>query len=121
MPKPVAPNAEPPNCPRCADRGVELAMDPARRDQDRQWWKCTICGANKFTMTNLATVPPKRESEDPELGVRCPGCWCSDCRVTETRKTTDRRLRRRRECRFCGRKFTTYEIILDDADTTGSA
>ncbi|MBQ8824842.1 MAG: transcriptional repressor NrdR [Ruminococcus sp.] len=42
--------------------------------------------------------------------MRCPFCGDCDTRVLDSRPT-DTRIRRRRECGKCGKRFTTYEAI----------
>lgn len=39
----------------------------------------------------------------------CPECGCRHHRTLETRAGKAGSIRRRRECRYCGRRFTTYE------------
>jgi len=42
--------------------------------------------------------------------MKCFFCGASDTRVLESRQTEEgRSIRRRRECVFCGERFTTYE------------
>ena len=42
----------------------------------------------------------------------CPYCGCEDSKVIDSRPTDEgERIRRRRECTKCGKRFTTYEII----------
>ena len=41
--------------------------------------------------------------------MNCPKCG-SGTRVIETRHLPENQVRRRRECLFCGSRFTTYEI-----------
>lgn len=44
--------------------------------------------------------------------MRCPFCQNSDTDVLDTRKLNDGEMvRRRRKCRACGRRFTTYERV----------
>jgi transcriptional repressor NrdR len=44
--------------------------------------------------------------------MRCPFCQHSDTDVLDTRKLNDgEMIRRRRKCRACGRRFTTYERV----------
>ncbi len=44
--------------------------------------------------------------------MRCPFCRASDSRVIDTREIFDvEAVRRRRQCRECGRRFTTYERV----------
>jgi len=42
--------------------------------------------------------------------MKCPFCGSMDTRVLDSRPTLDgTAIRRRRECSFCGKRFTTYE------------
>lgn len=44
--------------------------------------------------------------------MKCPYCGRIDSKVIDSRPTDeDTRIRRRRECLECGRRFTTYEIV----------
>ncbi len=44
--------------------------------------------------------------------MKCPFCACEDSKVIDSRPTDEgERIRRRRECTSCGKRFTTYEII----------
>ena len=44
--------------------------------------------------------------------MKCPYCGYSESRVIDSRPTDEgERIRRRRECLKCGKRFTTYEII----------
>ena len=44
--------------------------------------------------------------------MKCPFCGYSESRVIDTRPTDEgERIRRRRECLKCSKRFTTYEII----------
>jgi len=44
--------------------------------------------------------------------MRCPFCQNQDTDVLDTRKLNDgEMIRRRRKCRACGRRFTTYERV----------
>jgi len=42
-------------------------------------------------------------------GLRCRSCGCRHFRVIYTRPRGDGAIVRRRECRHCGRRITTYE------------
>ncbi len=44
-------------------------------------------------------------------GLECPDCGCMHFRVLYTRRAWGGRLLRRRTCRHCGRRVTTYEQI----------
>lgn len=42
--------------------------------------------------------------------MRCPKCGCEESRVVDSRPSENNdAIRRRRECTFCGYRFTTYE------------
>ncbi len=44
--------------------------------------------------------------------MKCPYCGCSESKVIDSRPTDDNgRIRRRRECNDCGKRFTTYEVV----------
>lgn len=44
--------------------------------------------------------------------MKCPYCGYSESKVIDSRPTDeDSRIRRRRECLSCARRFTTYEMI----------
>ncbi len=44
--------------------------------------------------------------------MKCPFCGQPESKVIDSRPTDeDTRIRRRRECLECGRRFTTYEIV----------
>ena len=44
--------------------------------------------------------------------MKCPYCGDEESKVIDSRPTEDgERIRRRRECQKCGRRFTTYEMV----------
>jgi len=44
--------------------------------------------------------------------MKCPYCMHIDSKVVDSRPTEDgEKIRRRRECLNCGRRFTTYEVV----------
>lgn len=44
--------------------------------------------------------------------MKCPYCGCEESKVVDSRPTDEgERIRRRRECLNCTKRFTTYEII----------
>lgn len=46
--------------------------------------------------------------------MKCPFCGYDESKVIDSRPTDENeRIRRRRECIKCGKRFTTYEIIED--------
>jgi len=52
------------------------------------------------------------ESADGCRGIECPRCGCRHLRVIYTRRAIGGRIMRRRECRNCGRRMTTYERVI---------
>ena len=44
-------------------------------------------------------------------GLECPRCGCRHFHVLYTRAAIGGRILRRRECRYCGRRMTTYEKV----------
>lgn len=51
----------------------------------------------------------KLQVETPKRGLVCTRCGCTDFRVLYTRAAWGNRIIRRRECRHCGSRVTTYE------------
>ena len=46
--------------------------------------------------------------------MKCKFCGCIDSKVLDSRAVNeDKAIRRRRECRECGRRFTTYEMMQE--------
>ncbi len=44
--------------------------------------------------------------------MKCPYCSCGESKVIDSRSADDgERIRRRRECLNCGKRFTTHEVI----------
>ncbi len=44
--------------------------------------------------------------------MKCPYCTFGESKVIDSRPTDENeRIRRRRECLSCGRRFTTYEVV----------
>lgn len=55
-------------------------------------------------------VPAERLHPAPDKrGIECPACGCRHFHVLYTRRAIGKRILRRRECRNCGRRITTYE------------
>lgn len=50
-----------------------------------------------------------QDEDDRPVGIVCPRCECRHFSVVETRAESKGRIRRRRECRHCGHRITTYE------------
>ena len=61
--------------------------------------------------------PPPPEPEPPGAeevkGIECLTCGCRHFETLEVRATVGGKLRRRRQCRYCGRRVTTYEAAED--------
>lgn len=57
---------------------------------------------------NIRISKPAEKLEE-QRGLVCPGCGCAHFRVLYTRAAWGGRIIRRRECRHCGRRITTYE------------
>jgi len=61
-------------------------------------------------------MPQTNDTQGDEgRGLECPRCGCGHFRVLYTRRAVGRRLLRRRECRYCGRRMTTYEHTSPNA------
>lgn len=54
------------------------------------------------------SVPPTPEPTDAR-GLECPTCGCRHFHVIYTRQSSNGRVVRRRECRYCGRRISTSE------------
>lgn len=57
-------------------------------------------------MTNQASTPKT------SIGIECPNCGCKHFYVIYTRRAASGKLVRRRECRNCGRRMTTWESVI---------
>jgi transcriptional regulator NrdR family protein len=55
--------------------------------------------------------PPAKQP----MGIECPQCGCRHFYTTHTEPLRDGRIRRRKECRHCGRKLVTHEAPLGTA------
>jgi transcriptional regulator NrdR family protein len=44
-----------------------------------------------------------------DRGISCPRCGCRHFYTTHTEPLRDGRVRRRKVCRYCGRKLLTFE------------
>ena len=61
----------------------------------------------RYTEPITPGSPPSSASRD--LGLRCSKCSCRHFRVIYTRPARAGRIKRRRECRHCGKRVTTVE------------
>lgn len=60
----------------------------------------------------MKRTPPTRPPPDGKpKGLACPACGCRHFEVLYTRATPMGTIRRRRQCRHCGRRVTTTETI----------
>ena len=64
-----------------------------------------MSGGRKRIIVRLSDL----QNRDSEGGIRCRKCGCRDFRVIYTKKATLGRIRRRRQCRHCSHRITTYE------------
>jgi len=56
----------------------------------------------------LSDLQRKRQG-DTTRGLSCPKCGCGHFLVVYTRPSRGSKIMRRRECRNCGRRITTFE------------
>ena len=54
-----------------------------------------------------------REPE-AKVGIECRKCGCTHFNTVDIRPAWGGRIRRRRECRYCGQRVTTYEKVVGD-------
>lgn len=47
-----------------------------------------------------------------DRGISCPKCGCRHFYTTHTEPLRDGRVRRRKVCRYCGRRIVTYEVPI---------
>ena len=67
----------------------------------------------QFFLVNLRILCYNTKNKNKELsGMKCPYCSFEESKVIDSRPTDEgERIRRRRECLNCQKRFTTYEII----------
>lgn len=58
----------------------------------------------------MTTKQPPKQDAKPR-GLVCPTCGCRHFEVVYTRATPTGTIRRRRQCRHCGRRVTTSERL----------
>lgn len=72
-------------------------------DDKRKSFPCCDCSCTK-----TAAMP----GTERRFAMKCPYCSYGESRVIDSRPTDEgERIRRRRECLKCGKRFTTYEVI----------
>jgi transcriptional regulator NrdR family protein len=61
----------------------------------------------------------QKEPPQPPKGIECPHCGCRHFYTTHTEPLRDGRIRRRKACRHCGRRLTTFETpaITNSSDS----
>ena len=66
--------------------------------------------------------PKKQQGAEPQddRGLCCRRCGCRHFYVIYTKRTTRNRILRRRECRHCGQRITTYETESQAQNTSRS-
>lgn len=57
-------------------------------------------------------MQPIKPKPKTKAGIECPQCGCRHFHVLYTRAISGNRILRRRECRYCGRRITTYEQLF---------
>ena len=62
-------------------------------------------------MNEPRTIAPRTGEQK---GITCRRCGGSHFHVIYTRKVRDERIMRRRECRYCGQRVTTWESVKYD-------
>jgi transcriptional regulator NrdR family protein len=60
----------------------------------------------------MSVPSSKPPVEREERGLRCRQCGCGHLRVVYTRAKAGGRVMRRRECRSCGERVTTWERAI---------
>lgn len=60
----------------------------------------------------MTIVSNKEEPLDDDRGLRCRHCGCRQFSVVYTRRAWGSKLVRRRECRHCGQRVTTWERMI---------
>ncbi|MFV0442869.1 MAG: hypothetical protein ACK5Q5_04775 [Planctomycetaceae bacterium] len=58
------------------------------------------------------------QAANDRKGLVCPDCGGRSLRVLYTRRVTGGRIRRRRVCRDCGQRLTTYETFAPSRGST---
>lgn len=65
----------------------------------------------KYRYASEGEVNAMQGLTDDGRGIACKVCGCRHHRTLETAHTAKGSIRRRRECRHCGLRFTTYEEV----------
>jgi transcriptional regulator NrdR family protein len=56
-------------------------------------------------------VNTEKPATSAQRGICCRKCGCKQFHVVYTRRGTGERIIRRRECRHCGTRLTTWERV----------
>lgn len=78
---------------------------PKRQDLERR-----LAEIRALRIAENAVQPPS-----PEPGLECPQCGCKDLRTIRTTKMRNK-IHRRKECRHCGRRVMSVEVIPDQSE-----
>ena len=62
-----------------------------------------------------------KQGEGPKAGIVCPQCGCRQFYTTHTEPLRDGRIRRRKVCRYCGRKVLTFESSVTKVTLDGDS
>lgn len=60
-------------------------------------------------MSPMTTQPSTMALPTEKRGLKCRHCGCKRFRVVYTRPAWSGKIMRRRECRHCGKRMTTWE------------
>lgn len=60
----------------------------------------------------------EQKTRSDDRGLRCRQCGCADLRVVYTRRGINGIVKRRRECRNCGERMTTWEREIGSVGST---
>jgi len=60
----------------------------------------------------VSTAPPNSPKPTEAKGLVCPKCGCRHFYVVYTRHGFGNKVVRRRECRHCGKRVTTWEQLI---------
>lgn len=90
----------PPATPPAPEPPTPEAMESPATPEDQE------AGAIAAAAARSASLPT---GGDERLGIECRRCGCQHFLVLYTRPAPRGRIKRRRECRHCGARMTTFE------------
>lgn len=65
-----------------------------------------------FRTATSGELAAMQGAKDASAGIRCRECGSADFYVRETERKKDGSIRRRRQCRHCGKRLTTQENVV---------